>query len=97
MERCPTLVQLVKMTALDLGFTGGSDSKESACHAGDLDLIPASGLSLGKENGYPLQYSCLENSKGREAWEPFPTLMVENGNNWKSVRSSILRVKELSC
>ena len=26
-----------------LGFPGGSDSKESACNAGDLDSIPVSG------------------------------------------------------
>ena len=28
---------------LDLGFPGGSDGKESACNAGDLDLIPGLG------------------------------------------------------
>ena len=28
------------------GFPGGSDGKESACHAGDPDLIPGSGRSL---------------------------------------------------
>ena len=39
----------------------GSDSKESACNAGDLDLIPGWGGSPGEGNGYPLQYSCLEN------------------------------------
>ena len=44
-----------------VGFTGGSDSKESAWNAGDLGLIPGSGRSPGKENGYPLQYSSLEN------------------------------------
>ena len=27
----------------DLGFPGGSDGKESACNAGDLDLIPGLG------------------------------------------------------
>jgi len=43
-------------------FPDGSDRKESACSAGDLDLIPRSGRSLGKGNGIPLQYSCLENS-----------------------------------
>ena len=32
-----------------LGFPGGSDSKESACSAGDLCLIPGSGRSLEKE------------------------------------------------
>ena len=39
-----------------LGFPGGSDGKASACHAGDLGLIPGSGRSLGEGNGYPLQY-----------------------------------------
>ena len=49
-------------------FPGGSDSKESACNVGDVDLIPGLGRSTGGENGYPLQYSCLENSMGRGAW-----------------------------
>ena len=34
-----------------LDFPSGSDSKESACDAGDLDLIPGSGRSPGEENG----------------------------------------------
>ena len=46
----------------------GSDGKESACNAGDLGLIPGSGRSPGEGNGYPLQYSCLENSMDRWAW-----------------------------
>ena len=46
----------------------GSDSKESACNAADLDSIPGSGRSLGEGNGYPLQYSCLGNSMDRGAW-----------------------------
>ena len=50
------------------GFPGGSDDKESACNAGDLDLIPRSGRSLGKGNGYPLRYSCFGNSVDRGAW-----------------------------
>ena len=45
-----------------LGFPGGSDSKLSACNAGDPGLIPGSGRSPGEENGNPLQYSRLENS-----------------------------------
>ena len=49
------------------GFPGGSDSKESACNAGDMGSIPGSGRSPGEENGYPLQYSCLENPMGRRA------------------------------
>ena len=49
-------------------FSGGSDGKESACHAGDLSLIPGLGRSPGEGNGHPLQYSCLENSINRGAW-----------------------------
>ena len=50
------------------GFPGGSDVKESPCNAGDLGLIPGLGRYPGEENGYQLQYSCLENSMDREAW-----------------------------
>ena len=32
----------------NLGFHGGSDGKESACNAGDLDLIPELGRSPGE-------------------------------------------------
>ena len=45
-----------------MGFPSGSDSKKSACNAGDLGLIPRSGRSPGEGNGNPLQYSGLENS-----------------------------------
>ena len=56
-------------SAVILGFPGGSDSKESACNAGGLGSIPGSGRSPGERNDYPLQYSCLENSMNREAWQ----------------------------
>ena len=48
------------------GFPSGSDGKESACNARDLGLILGSGRSPGEGNGYPLQYSCLENSMMEE-------------------------------
>ena len=48
------------------GFPGRSDGKESACNAGDRGLIPRLGRSPGEENGYPLWYSCLENSMAEE-------------------------------
>ena len=44
------------------------DGKEYACNAGDLGLIPESGRPPGEGNGYPLQYSCLQNSMDRGAW-----------------------------
>ena len=53
-----------------LGFPGSSADKESACNAEDLGSIPGLGRSFGEGNGYPLQYSCLENSMERGAWQP---------------------------
>ena len=41
--------------------------KESASNAGDLGSIPGFGSSPGEGNSNPLQYSCLDNSKNREA------------------------------
>ena len=35
-----------------MGFPGGSEDKESACHAGDLALISGSGSSPREGNGY---------------------------------------------
>ena len=46
------------------GFPCGSDGKEFACNAGDLDSIPGLGISPGEGNGYPLQYSSLKNFQG---------------------------------
>ena len=51
------------------GFPFGSAGKESTCNAGDLGSIPGLGSSPGEGNGYPLQHSCLENSKDRGAWQ----------------------------
>ena len=50
------------------GIPGGSDGKEYTCHR-----RPRSDPWVGKKgevgnNGYPLQYSCLENPMDRGAW-----------------------------
>ena len=47
-------------------FSDSSDGKESACDTEDLASIPESGRSPREGNGYPLQYSCLENTLDRE-------------------------------
>jgi len=67
-------VRVVKNTAnerdlrdITLGFPGGSNSKESACNAGDLGSVPGSRRSPAEGNGNLLQYSCLENSMNRGA------------------------------
>ena len=48
------------------GFPGSSVGEESACNAGDPGLVPGSGRSLVEGNGYPFQYSFLENSMDRD-------------------------------
>ena len=53
---------------LYFAFPGGSDGKESAYSVGDPGSVPGSGRSPGEENGYPLQYACLENPMDRGAW-----------------------------
>ena len=45
-----------------MGFPGDSAGKESACSVGDLGSMHELGRSHRKGNGYPLQYSDLENS-----------------------------------
>ena len=40
----------------------------TAGDAGEAGLTPGLGRSLGVENGFPLQYSCLENPMDRGAW-----------------------------
>ena len=54
---------------IDRGFPGGSVVKESACNAGDPGSVPGLGRSPGEGNSNPFQYSCLENSMDRGAWQ----------------------------
>ena len=43
------------MKLIELGFPGGSDSRESSCHAGDLGSSPGLGRSPGGGHGNPLK------------------------------------------
>jgi len=40
--------------------------------------VPGLGRSPGEENGYPLQYSCLENSMDRETWQATDHRVIKN-------------------
>ena len=70
---------MIAMVDLDLGylfiwagiFPGGSDSKESACNAGDQSLTPRLRRSPGGGYGNSLQYSCLENPHGKRSLEGY--------------------------
>ena len=52
-----------------VGFPGGSAVKNLPASAGDSGSISRLGRSPGEGNGNPLQYSCLENSMDRAAWQ----------------------------
>ena len=45
---------------------------------GDPQLIPGSGRSPGDGSGYPLQYSCLENSMDGGAWRATEQAVAES-------------------
>ena len=67
---------------LNFGWPGGSDSKESACSAGDPGSIPGLVRSPGEGNGYSLQHSCLENSMDRGAWWATSMELQRIGHHW---------------
>ena len=55
-----------------MGFPGGrvvKNSPDNAGDGGDVGSVSGSGRYLGGGNGKSLQYSCLENSMDREAWQ----------------------------
>ena len=54
--------------SLGRGFPGGSVVKNPPGNAGDAGSIPGSGISPGRGNDNPFQYSCLENPMDRGAW-----------------------------
>ena len=62
------LHQVIKILELQLGLLWWL-SKEFTCNVADLGSICGLGRSPGEGNGYPLQYSGLENSMDRGAWQ----------------------------
>ena len=65
-----------------MSFPGGWDGQQSACNAEDPGSIPGLGKSLREGNDYPLQYSCLENSMDRRAWQATVHGVQRAGQNW---------------
>ena len=70
------------------GFPGGSDSKESACNAGDLGSIPILERFLGDGNDNPLQYPGLKNSM--ETWN------LEGYSQWSCKESDMIEQLSLT-
>ena len=52
-----------------MGFPGGSVVKNPPANAGDVGSVSGSGKPPEEGHGNPLQYSCLENSMERGAWQ----------------------------
>ena len=58
-------------------FPRGSVVKNPPANTGDADSIPVLGRSPGEGNGNPLQYSCLENSINRGAWQAMESMVLQ--------------------
>ena len=56
---------IFQLPTLDRAFPDCSHGKESVCNMGDPGSNLGLGRSPGEGNGYPLQYSCLENPMDR--------------------------------
>ena len=57
---------------------------------GDESLIPESGRCPGEGNSNPLQYSCLRNPKGREAWWSIVHRLARDGHDRAHMHTLIL-------
>ena len=70
-QRLLGFIQKLKLQAdsLPSELPASLDDRESVCNAGDPDSIPGLGRSPGERNDKILQYSCLENSVDRGAWQ----------------------------
>ena len=80
----------------------GSDDVESACDVGDSGSIPGLGKSPGEGNDNSLQYSCLENSTDRGAWQTTVHGVAKNWtrlsnfhfyfSNWASLVAQLVKI-----
>ena len=72
-------------------FPGGSVVKNLPANAGDDGSIPGSGRSPGEGNGNLFQYSCLENSMNRGAYQAAIQFMaLQSQDTTERLRNSVL-------
>ena len=75
-------------------FPGSSAGKEPTCNAGDLGSISGLERSPGEGNGYPLQYSCLENPMERESLADYNPRGGKGSNTTERLTCSLSPVVE---
>ena len=61
----------------------------------DAGSIPGSGRFPGEGNDYPLQYSCLENSMDREAWQATVPQVTKSWTRLKQLSTAHIQTREL--
>ena len=66
-----SIIHLFNKYLTELGFPGGSDSKDSACNAGNPSSIHGWGRSLGERNSNPFQDSGLGNPRSLVDYSPW--------------------------
>ena len=76
------------------GFLDGSVVKNLPANVRDAGPIPGLGRSPGVGNGNPSQYSCLENSIDRGAWQ-VPVHRVIKSQTWLSTHTHTHRGKTI--
>ena len=77
------------------GFPGVSAGRNLPANAGDAGSIPGLGRSPGEGNGNPLQYSCLENSMDRGAWQAIQSMGSQRGRHDLVTEQRVDQRKEL--
>ena len=75
-----------------MGSWASQVTQGPACNVGDRALTPGLGRSPGEGNGYPLQYSCLENSMDREAWWATSMRLQRVRHDWATNTFSSYRI-----
>ena len=63
--------------------------KNPSAKAGDPGSVPGLGRSPGEGSGYPLQYSCLENSMDRGAWQGYSPWGLKELNTTEQLTASL--------
>ena len=80
-----------------LVFPGGSKDKGSTSNVGDLGSILWLGRFLGEGNGYPLQYSGLENSMDWGSWQATVQELQRVGHNRATFTFTSWVFREIAC